>query len=57
MMVEPSSKQLEELAALIDAGKVAVPAVETLPLADARRAHEKIQGGHVRGKLVLRVKG
>lgn len=57
LMVEPSSKQLEELAALIDAGKVAVPAVETLPLADARRAHEKIEGGHVRGKLVLRVKG
>jgi NADPH:quinone reductase-like Zn-dependent oxidoreductase len=27
-----------------------------LPLLEARRAHELSQGGHTRGKIVLRVK-
>jgi NADPH:quinone reductase-like Zn-dependent oxidoreductase len=50
----PSSSDLAEIARLIDSGKVK-PVVETvLPLAEARRAHELSQSGHVRGKIVLK---
>jgi len=49
-----SSSDLAEIAKLIDSGQVK-PVVETvLPLAEARRAHELSQGGHVRGKIVLK---
>jgi NADPH:quinone reductase-like Zn-dependent oxidoreductase len=50
----PSSPDLAEIARLIDSGQVK-PVVETvLPLAETRRAHELSQGGHVRGKIVLK---
>ena len=32
-----------------------VPPVDVLPLSDAARAHQMIDTGHVRGKLVLKV--
>ena len=49
-----SSSGLAEIATLIDNGNVK-PVVETvLPLADARRAHELIESGHTRGKIVLK---
>lgn len=48
----PNAKALGELAGYLDAGKLKVVA-ETLPLAEARKAHERSQAGHVRGKLVL----
>jgi NADPH:quinone reductase-like Zn-dependent oxidoreductase len=55
MLVHPSSEQLAEIAKLIDEGGVR-PVVDTVfPLADTRRAHELSEGGHVRGKVVLRV--
>jgi NADPH:quinone reductase-like Zn-dependent oxidoreductase len=45
-----------QIAELIDAGDVR-PIVETvLPLAEARRAHEMSQTGHVRGKIVLKIR-
>lgn len=47
--------QLKQIAELIDSSHVN-PVVQTvLPLAEARRAHELLQAGHVRGKIVLRV--
>jgi NADPH:quinone reductase-like Zn-dependent oxidoreductase len=50
----PSSSDLAEITRLIDSGKVK-PVVEVvLPLAEARRAHELSQSGHVRGKIVLK---
>jgi len=50
-----SSSDLAEIAKQIDNGKVK-PVVEiVLPLAEARRAHELSQGGHIRGKIVLKV--
>jgi NADPH:quinone reductase-like Zn-dependent oxidoreductase len=53
--MQPTVKQLDELAQLVDAGKVK-PIVETvLPLSDAKRAHEINQTGHTRGKIVLQV--
>jgi len=49
------SSDLAQIAKLIDDGKVK-PIVETvLPLAEARRAHELSEAGHVRGKIVLKV--
>jgi NADPH:quinone reductase-like Zn-dependent oxidoreductase len=46
---------LPEAARLAGEGKLA-PAIDSkFPLADAARAHERSQGGHVRGKIVLLV--
>lgn len=54
-MTHGSGQQLQEIAALIDAGHLR-PFVQTvLPLQEARRAHELSQTGHVRGKIVLQV--
>ena len=54
-LVQPNPAQLAEIAALIDAGKVVPVVSETLPLAEAKRAHELSQAGHTRGKIVLRI--
>ena len=55
VFAQPSAPQLEEIAATIDAGLVRPIVTEVFPLADARRAHELSQTGHVRGKIVLDV--
>jgi NADPH:quinone reductase-like Zn-dependent oxidoreductase len=53
--VQPNAAQLDEITALIDAGKIK-PFVETiLPLAEVRQAHELSQSGRTRGKIVLQV--
>ena len=46
---------MREITHLIDGGLVRVPPVDVLPLEDAARAHQMIDTGHVRGKLVLKV--
>ncbi|MFA5110176.1 MAG: NADP-dependent oxidoreductase [Desulfobaccales bacterium] len=48
--------QLTQIAALIDAGDLKPAVTTVLPLADAARAHELSQTGHVRGKIVLQVR-
>jgi NADPH:quinone reductase-like Zn-dependent oxidoreductase len=53
--VQPDSAQLSQIAALIDEGKVTPVVTAVLPLAEAARAHELSQAGHVRGKIVLKV--
>jgi NADPH:quinone reductase-like Zn-dependent oxidoreductase len=51
----PDTSVLSEIAKLIDLGKLK-PIVETvLPLPEARKAHELSEGGHARGKVVLKV--
>lgn len=46
---------LNEIAKLVDSGKLK-PRVETvLPLSEARKAHELSESGHARGKIVLKV--
>ena len=52
---ETSGSQLDEIRALIDAGKVTVPVADVLRLDDAARAHEMLEKGSIKGKLVLRV--
>jgi NADPH:quinone reductase-like Zn-dependent oxidoreductase len=51
-----NGQELAEIAKIIDAGKLAPVIDRILPLSEARRAHELSQTGHVRGKIVLRVK-
>ncbi len=56
VMVHPDTAQLRQIAALIDAGKLKPSVTTVLPLAEAARAHELSQIGHVRGKIVLQVR-
>lgn len=52
---EPSGTQLAEIAAMFEAGKLRLPQIETLPLADAAEALRRSMAGHVRGKLALEI--
>jgi NADPH:quinone reductase-like Zn-dependent oxidoreductase len=53
---KPGTDLLNRIAGLVDAGKLKPDVGTILPLREARRAHELIQTGHTRGKIVLRVK-
>jgi NADPH:quinone reductase-like Zn-dependent oxidoreductase len=58
ILVDVSSRRLEQLAALIEAGELITRVGDVLPLAEARSAHELLAGKpHKRGKIVLRVDG
>ncbi|WP_423464533.1 NADP-dependent oxidoreductase [Promicromonospora sp. MS192] len=50
---EPSSADLAELVGLVSRGQVSVPVAAVLPLAEAARAQELVDGGHAGGKVVL----
>ncbi|MEE1738107.1 NADP-dependent oxidoreductase [Streptomyces sp. BE147] len=49
----PSAERLARNARRAALGELRVPVARTLPLAEARTAHELSEAGHVRGKLVL----
>jgi NADPH:quinone reductase-like Zn-dependent oxidoreductase len=53
--VRSSGPQLAELSRLLDVGTIRVIIDSTYPLAEARKAHERAAGGHIRGKIVLTV--
>jgi NADPH:quinone reductase-like Zn-dependent oxidoreductase len=53
--VRPSGAQLRELGRLADAGRLVPHVEEAFPLERAAEAHERIEQGHVRGKLVLSI--
>jgi NADPH2:quinone reductase len=52
---ERAQESMREITNLIDAGLVHVPPIDVLRLEDAAQAHRRIETGHVRGKLVLKV--
>jgi NADPH:quinone reductase-like Zn-dependent oxidoreductase len=52
-MAQPNAAQLAEIGRLIDDGKVHPVIAETFPLAEARRAEERQEHGHVHGKIAL----
>jgi NADPH:quinone reductase-like Zn-dependent oxidoreductase len=56
-LVEPDGHALEEIARLVESGALKVIVAETFPLDRARAAHERLERGGVRGKLVLEVGG
>lgn len=53
--VRPDAADLKALADLADAGKLTVPVAEVFELADAAKAFELSQSGHVRGKIAIEV--
>ncbi|MEY9938380.1 NADP-dependent oxidoreductase [Streptacidiphilus sp. MAP5-3] len=53
--VEPDYASLEAIAALVDAGRIRPFVQQTFDLADADKAHELLETGHVQGKIVLTV--
>ena len=55
MMSQANPAQFREIAVLIDVGKVKPVVSSVLPLAEAQKAHEQLEAGHTRGKIVLRV--
>jgi len=57
ILVKPNGEQLATIGAWIDEGKIEVVLAEILPLLAVQSAHEKIETGHTRGKIVLRVRG
>ncbi len=51
-------RQERQLIALVDAlanGRIRTPEITILPLAQASEAHRRLEGGHVRGKIILHV--
>jgi NADPH:quinone reductase-like Zn-dependent oxidoreductase len=48
-------RKLEKLSQMFDAGKLRVDLEDVLPLEEAAKAHERVEAGHTRGKIVLRV--
>ncbi|GDY33620.1 NADP-dependent oxidoreductase [Gandjariella thermophila] len=55
VFVRPDAAQLGWLGELADAGRLRVEVQRTFALGDAAEAHRTLEGGHVRGKLVLTV--
>jgi NADPH:quinone reductase-like Zn-dependent oxidoreductase len=48
-------RKLEKLSEMFDDGKLQVEIEDVLPLEEATKAHERVEAGHTRGKIVLRV--
>jgi NADPH2:quinone reductase len=48
-------RRLETLSEMLDAGKLRVEIEDVVPLEEAAKAHERVETGHTRGKIVLRV--
>jgi NADPH:quinone reductase-like Zn-dependent oxidoreductase len=53
--VRSDGAQLAHLAQLLDDGRICVGVDSTFPLADAAKAHERAEQGHIQGKIVLAV--
>jgi NADPH:quinone reductase-like Zn-dependent oxidoreductase len=53
LLVEPDAAGLESLAALVERGRLGVVVEESFPLARAAEAHQRLQYGRARGKIVL----
>lgn len=54
-LVRPDGAQMAELASLVEGGQLRPEVDVELPLSEVRRAFERNQEGHTRGKVVLRV--
>jgi NADPH:quinone reductase-like Zn-dependent oxidoreductase len=54
-LVEPDGRSLDDISRLIESGELTVNVEEVFPLAQAARAHEALETGGRKGKLVLSV--
>lgn len=52
---QPNGDRLAALASMFDAGQLRMNLQEVVPLEEAARAHEIVEEGHTRGKIVLGV--
>lgn len=55
VQARPNTDQLTRIADLFDRGSIRPIVENILPLSDAKSAHDLIESGHVRGKIVLAV--
>ncbi|MDP1879478.1 MAG: NADP-dependent oxidoreductase [Parachlamydiaceae bacterium] len=55
VFVVPNGNELEDIANLIQEGKVVPIPIHEFPLEKAAEAHESSQEGHVQGKIVLKI--
>ena len=55
MLVHPDQKQLSQMLMLLRQGEVKVTVAGEFSLSEGALAHQAIEGGHVRGKLLLRM--
>ena len=53
VIVSPNAQQLEKIAALLAAGTIKPHIEAVFPLQEVKKAHDLLQSGHVRGKIVL----
>jgi len=53
---EPGTAQFKRLNRAIEETKLKVPISAEFPLAQAKKAHQRIESGHVLGKIVLRIR-
>ncbi len=54
-MLTRERRRLEELRTAIEQGKVRPLVDAVLPLEDVAKAHQRLDSGHGRGKVVLRI--
>lgn len=54
-LVTPNGKQLEHLFQLWEAGQLRLEVAQVLPLARVADAHQQVETGHTRGKVVLTI--
>jgi NADPH:quinone reductase len=52
----PGVQEYQRLNQAIEAAKLEVPIAAEFPLADAAKAHERVEAGHLLGKIVLRIR-
>jgi len=53
----PGVREFERLGRAIEDAQLKVPIAASYPLDQAARAHERLEKGHVLGKIVLRIRG
>ena len=56
IQVKPRGGELEKISALIEAGKLRPVIEKVFPLEQIAEAHQLSEKGHVRGKLVVKVR-
>jgi NADPH:quinone reductase-like Zn-dependent oxidoreductase len=55
IFVRPDGAQLQQIIALMEAGKVRLEVAKVFPLSQVANAHQQVETGHTRGKVVLTV--
>ncbi|MBI2083603.1 MAG: NADP-dependent oxidoreductase [Deltaproteobacteria bacterium] len=55
VFVRPEPSHLDRLRKLIEEDRLKVSLFQIFPISEVKRAHEAIETGHVRGKIVLRI--